>query len=278
MFRIGEFAQIAQVSGRQLRFYDQIGLLRPAHADPQTGYRYYSIQQLPRLNRILALKELGFSLDQIGPLLGNEISLAELRGMLAMKRAQVEHLLSEEQARLRHIESRIAQIDTQGNMEGYDVVVKSISPTPFLSVRVCCDGMDEVVRLVRAVAEDGGRQLRPTLRDKLIVVARNDRDDSKLDLDIGYSLTRPSNAQVRIAGDYVLQASELPGVATMATVVRPGTNATSHTSFGVIGRWIEANNYEIDGPCREVFLEPITGPPGFDAALVEIQFPIKRAA
>jgi hypothetical protein len=49
MFRIGEFAQIAQVSGRQLRFYDQIGLLQPAHTDTQTGYRYYSIKQLPRL-------------------------------------------------------------------------------------------------------------------------------------------------------------------------------------------------------------------------------------
>ena len=69
MFRIGEFAQIAQVSGRQLRFYDQLGLLRPAHTDPQTGYRYYSIRQLPRLNSILALKELGLSLEQIGPLL-----------------------------------------------------------------------------------------------------------------------------------------------------------------------------------------------------------------
>ena len=62
MFRIGEFAQIAQVSGRQLRFYDQLGLLPPAHIDPQTGYRYYSIRQLPRLNSILALKELGLSL------------------------------------------------------------------------------------------------------------------------------------------------------------------------------------------------------------------------
>jgi DNA-binding transcriptional MerR regulator len=278
MFRIGEFAQIAQVSGRQLRFYDQIGLLRPARTDPQTGYRYYSIQQLPRLNRILALKELGFSLDQIGPLLGNEISLTELRGMLTMKRAQVEHLLGEEEARLRHIESRIAQIDAQGEMEGYDVVVKSIPPTPFLSVRLCCEGMDEVVRMIRAVAEGGEQQIRPTLRDKLIVIARNDRDDPKLDLDIGYSLTRPSNMQVRVAGDYALQASELPGVATMATVVRSGTNATSHTSFGVIGRWIEANSYDIDGPCREVFLEPITGPPGFEAALVEIQFPVKRAA
>ena len=111
MFRIGEFAQIAQVSGRQLRFYDQLGLLQPAHTDRQTGYRYYSIRQLPRLNSILALKELGLSLEQIGPLLKNELSPAELRAMLTMKRAQLEQSLREEEARLRHIESRIAQID-----------------------------------------------------------------------------------------------------------------------------------------------------------------------
>ena len=83
MFRIGEFAQIAQVSGRQLRFYDQLGLLRPGHIDAQTGYRYYSIRQLPRLNSILALKELGLSLEQIGPLLKEDISAADLRAMLA---------------------------------------------------------------------------------------------------------------------------------------------------------------------------------------------------
>ena len=82
MFRIGEFAQIAQVSGRQLRFYDQLGLLQPAHVDQQTGYRYYSIRQLPRLNSILALKELGLSLEQIAPLLKNAISPTELRAML----------------------------------------------------------------------------------------------------------------------------------------------------------------------------------------------------
>ena len=73
MFRIGEFAQIAQVSSRQLRFYDQIGLLQPAHTDGQTGYRYYSIRQLPRLNSIVALKELGLSLEQIDPLLKDQV-------------------------------------------------------------------------------------------------------------------------------------------------------------------------------------------------------------
>jgi DNA-binding transcriptional MerR regulator len=278
MFRIGEFAQIAQVSGRQLRFYDQLGLLRPAHIDRQTGYRYYTIRQLPRLNSILALKELGLSLEQIGPLLEKEMSPAELRSMLVLKRAQLERSLQEEEARLRHIESRIAQIDREGKAEGFDVIVKSVAATPTLTINCACESMDEVVRMVRTVAEEGARQIRPALRDKLIVIARNDVDSERLDLDIGFSLTRPSNASVRIPGDLVLRAGELPAVDTMATIVRPGTNAESHTAFSTVGRWIEANRYEISGPCREIFLEPITGPPGFEGALVEIQFPIRKAA
>jgi DNA-binding transcriptional MerR regulator len=278
MFRIGEFAQIAQVSGRQLRFYDQLGLLRPAHIDAQTGYRYYSIRQLPRLNSILALKELGLSLEQIGPLLKDDISATDLRAMLTLKRAEVERSLRAEETRLRHIESRIAQIDRHGGTQGFDVIVKSVEPTPLLSLHCTCADQDEVVRMVRLVAEEGARQIRPALRDKLVVVARNDLDEEKLELEIGYSLTRPSNASVRLSGDYLLRASELPAVAAMATLVRPGTNLESHTAFGAVGIWIESNHYEIAGPCREVFLEPITGPPGFEGALVEIQFPIRQAA
>jgi effector-binding domain-containing protein len=195
-----------------------------------------------------------------------------------MKRAQLEQSLRAEETRLRQIESRIAQIDRQGGIGDYDVVIKSVASTPFLSLRCACEDMDEVVRMVRTIAEDGSRLIRPSLRDKLIVVARNDHDDEKLDLDIGFSLTRASNAAVRISGDYLLRAGELPAVDTMATIVRPGTNAASHTSFGAVGMWIEANGYQIAGPCREVFLEPITGPPGFEGALVEIQFPVREAA
>ena len=278
MFRIGEFAQIAQVSSRQLRHYDQLGLLRPGHTDPQSGYRYYSIRQLPRLNSILALKDLGLTLEQIGPLLENEISPEELRGMLTMKRAQVEQSLRAEEIRLRHIESRIAQIDRQGGIDGFDVIVKSVAEAPFLSMRRSFEGMDDVVAMIRAVAEEGARQLQPNLRDKLIVVARNEAEDETLDLEIGFSLTRPSNASVRLPGNGLLVASELPAVPAMATIVRPGTNAASHSSFAAIGTWIEANEYEVAGPCREVFLEPITEPPGFEGALVEIQFPVRRAA
>jgi DNA-binding transcriptional MerR regulator len=278
MFRIGEFAQIAQVSSRQLRFYDELGLLKPVRIDQQTGYRYYSVRQLPRLNSILALKELGLSLEQIASLLDSEVSPNELRGMLMMKRAHIEQSLREEEARLRHIESRIAQIDLHGGVGAFDVVMKSTPALPFLALHCLCDNMEEAIRMVRTVAEGGARQIRPGLRDKLVVVAHNDRDDERLALDVGYTLTRPTNAPVRISSGAQLTMGELPALDAMATVVRQGTTVESHYSFGAIGAWIEANAYEIAGPCREVFLEPITGPPGLEGALVEIQFPLRLAA
>jgi DNA-binding transcriptional MerR regulator len=69
MFSIGEFARLGTVSVRTLRHYDEIGLLRPARVDPETGYRSYSAGQLAQLNRIIALKDLGFSLEQANHLL-----------------------------------------------------------------------------------------------------------------------------------------------------------------------------------------------------------------
>ena len=277
MFRISQFAQIAQVSSRQLRFYDQLGLLQPAHTDRETGYRSYSIRQLPRLNRILALKELGLSLEQIGPILNDGITPSELRGMLAMKRAQVEREIREEEIRLRHIESRIALIDRDGDTDWFDVVTKSVPAIPFLSLRYSCGRLEEAAQMVCRVELDAGKHLRPGHRDKLIVVALNDTGTADFDLEIGYSLTRPSKASVRISDDLVLQAGELPAVETMATVIRQGTDEDSHASFGAIGAWIEAGSYEITGACREGFLEPVSEPPGLTRALVEIQFPVRLA-
>jgi len=87
MFQIGEFSKIARVSPRQLRHYEALRLFAPKHIDPITGYRYYSARQLPRLNRIIVLKELGLSLDQVGRLLEKDISPGEIHGMLMMKKA-----------------------------------------------------------------------------------------------------------------------------------------------------------------------------------------------
>jgi len=96
MFKIGEFSKLCRVPASALRYYANIGLLEPDHTDHFTGYRYYSFSQLPRLNRILALKDLGLSLDQIARLLDESVSPAEIRGMLRMRHAEIQQVLDEE--------------------------------------------------------------------------------------------------------------------------------------------------------------------------------------
>ena len=80
MFKIGDFARIGRVTVRTLHHYEELGLLAPVRSDPMTGYRYYGLEQLPRLNRILALKDLGLSLDEIGLLLSQELSATGAAG------------------------------------------------------------------------------------------------------------------------------------------------------------------------------------------------------
>ena len=90
MLRIGDFSQLAQITVRTLRLYDEMGLLKPAHTDQFTEYRYYSVEQLPRLNRILALKDLGLSLDQIKRVVVEDVPLADLQAMLARRQTEID--------------------------------------------------------------------------------------------------------------------------------------------------------------------------------------------
>ncbi|GJM42525.1 MAG: transcriptional regulator [Ardenticatenaceae bacterium] len=111
MLRIGEFAEAAQVTNKALHHYAKLGLLKPVWRDRFTGYRYYSQEQLSRLNRILALKDLGFTLEQIGQILQQELTVDELRGMLRLKHAELAQHIREEQARLSRIEDRLRRIE-----------------------------------------------------------------------------------------------------------------------------------------------------------------------
>ena len=100
MFNIGDFARLAGVTVRMLRHYDSLGLLVPAHVDPVTGYRRYAAAQLPRLNRLVALKDLGLTLAQVGTVLDAQVSAEELRGMLTLRRAQIEDQMAADRGRL----------------------------------------------------------------------------------------------------------------------------------------------------------------------------------
>ncbi len=125
MLNIGEFARLGQVSPRMLRHYDELGLLQPSRVDAATGYRSYAVAQRSRLHRLLALRDLGFSLEQIGGLLDAEPPLDQLRGMLRIRQAQIEQTVADEQARLRRVEAHLRALEGSTMMNSPNVVVKT---------------------------------------------------------------------------------------------------------------------------------------------------------
>jgi DNA-binding transcriptional MerR regulator len=158
MFRIGEFTKLSHVTVKTLRYYDRIGLLRPAEVDRFTNYRYYSASQLPRLNRILALKGLGLSLDQIGRLLENDLPPEQIRGMLRLKQIEIRERLDQEQARLALVEQRLEQIEQEEAMPREEVAIKDIPSQTVASVRDTIPSMEHIDQLFGEIFAYLGQQ------------------------------------------------------------------------------------------------------------------------
>jgi DNA-binding transcriptional MerR regulator len=125
---------------KTLRYYDETGLLKPVHVDPFTGYRLYEYSQLWVLHRTagsasVALKHLGFSLEQIGRLLDDGLSVKQMRGMLKPSETDARQRVREEAERLERIGARLRQIEQEDCMSKYDVVIKSVDDVKVASVR-----------------------------------------------------------------------------------------------------------------------------------------------
>ena len=156
------------------------------------------------------------------------------------------------------------------------MVVKSSPATPVLSTRAVYLSFDEVIAALREIATAVRTHVAAAARENMVVVAHCDFDDENLDLEIGVTLNRAVNKPVRLPSGAQLALTELPASATLATIVRTGPLYQSHLAFGKLGVWMEANSYEIAGPCREIFLDMPFQTPGDPA--VEIQFPVTKAA
>lgn len=145
MLKVGEFSRLGYVTVRALRLYDDLGLLKPAHVDASTGYRYYSLEQLPRLNRILALKELGLDLEQIRRMLDLPLSLEAVRGMLQLKQAELEQQLDRTQLQLDRLNLRLRQMEQEGRPEPLlDVHLKPLPALNVASIRAVVPHVDQV--------------------------------------------------------------------------------------------------------------------------------------
>ncbi|QNM05918.1 MerR family transcriptional regulator [Qiania dongpingensis] len=134
MFKIGEFSKLTQVSIRMLRYYDETGLLKPEQTNPYTGYRMYSADQIPLLNKILFLRDSGFNVTEISEALKHSSSDFILR-QFERKQAEIKENILSEQAKLKKIELAQKNILSDKNEMHYQVSLKSVPSYHVLSLR-----------------------------------------------------------------------------------------------------------------------------------------------
>lgn len=249
MFKIGEFSRLSRVSVRMLRHYDQLGLLRPSETDPFTGYRYYSAEQLPRLNRIIALRDLGFSLDQISGMLHEDLSTEQLLGMLKLKRAEVEEHMQLEQQKLARLEGRIRQMSVAPRQGAYDVIVRDIEPELAATYREVAADDDHIQQMfdmleIYVAQFEGARADKPPFTIYY--------DDDYRDKDVDAEVAVPLN--YAIPENELIRVRQLPRLSNVACIVHVGEYVDIYQAYNSLLAWIEANDYRMTGPIREVYL------------------------
>jgi len=271
MFRIGDFSRIARVSARLLRFYDELGLLVPAHADSRSGYRYYAIEQLAELNRILVLKELGFNLDQVRDILRSKVNPSELRNMLVLRRNDVEQTLAVEAQRLQQIETRIAQLETDGALSAEDVIVRAEPAREIVSLRRVVPSFSAARGLILELRELAHPLLPRGSAATLLAIAHSPQfEQDEIDVEFAYDVEGMSLAA---SPGPSLTRRTLEGVARMAICIRVGLPEDAHLVTAKIGRYLAASGDSLAGPSREVFLK-VPNPERMHESVVEMQFAI----
>lgn len=270
MFKIGDFSKLSRIPVKTLRYYHQIGLLEPAHIDAFTGYRYYSAVQLLRLNQILALKELGFALEQVGQIIDDDLTPEQMRGMLRLKRAEVEQQVAAEQDRLARIESRLRQIEKESEMPPYDVVIKQVEPLKIAGVRDVVDNYSSLGPLYEELFANLGQHGIAPAGPAIAIYYDEEYREHDVDVETAVPVTAndlPEGSRVRIR--------ELPG-GQVAAVVHQGSYDDFTPAYQALMGWIETNGYRIVGPNREIYVQG----PGADVDpaeyVTEIQFPVMK--
>ncbi|MFD3828498.1 MerR family transcriptional regulator [Streptomyces sp. NPDC058621] len=281
MFTIGDFAKHGRVSVRMLRHYDALGLLRPARVDPFTGYRSYEAGQLARLNRVIALKELGFSLDQVGTILDERVSAEELRGMLRLRRAELAAAAAAAAPPRVQVEARLRTIESEGSMPVDDVVVKSLPSVRLAELTGIAEsyGPQDVGPVVGPLYEELCRRL-----DGAGVVptgpgiARYEDAPDRPGAPAGAIVVHaglPVAAGVRaedLGGG--VRIVELPAVERAATVVHRGPMEGVLPTSQLLARWIDAHGHRSAGYARELTL---ACPQDRDRWVTELQEPLADA-
>jgi len=272
MLTIGAFAQLGGVSVRALRHYEAVGVLFPSWIDPATGYRHYRAGQLARLNRIQALQDLGLSLQQLRPLLDDDLSAAQLSGMLVLKRAELAGHVAADRDRLARVERRLRYIELEDDMS-IDFVIKRIPAVRVAQIQYRGDQGLDFYTLADFVAAAG-----PALREALQSASVEPAGPEFLHYEVRSDGTLTPFIAIPI-GDQTfvdcreVELAELPAIEAVVTIFRgAGDHDLIGPVYGQMARYAEDHGYVLRGPGRDHIVSRDDG----EDMVFELQLPVTR--
>jgi len=254
LLSIGSFANMTRLSIKALRLYDELDILKPLHIDPQSGYRYYGVDQLSSARMIRNMRDMDMPLATIRRMLT----------MLSVSQAQAELLVHQ------HLEMRERQLEQikglarqftkllkpEANIMSLEVIVKEIPTQQIISItrRHTVDGLSEQIQkdcgALFTLAEEAGVVPADTPFG-IYHSAINEQEDGPIETCLA--------VQNKVEGQGNIEAKQLEGGKAACVVI---TGELCHYpellgAYDAAADWIQKNGYETTQPPREVWY---TGP------------------
>lgn len=243
MFRIGDFSRLARVTIKALHHYDEAGLLQPSHVDRHSGYRYYDASQLQTLHRILLLKDLGFSLEQIQELLRADAE--SLARTLDTRRRELAESIAADQARLRRLEALQLTLDQAGDAGRPPVLLRDAPAIEVYSVRKRVPHFGAPMQRLFEEAESAvaAEHARSPASPFTIF---HDPDYREEDVDVEICI--PVKRSVAKLGTHLLPACE-----ASASVTYHGPYEQTPLAYSMLLEWMSRSGMRLSGPLREIY-------------------------
>ncbi len=268
MYRIGMFSKLGRVTVKTLHHYDEVGLLPPAYIDGENGYRYYEASQLLRLNEIVALRQMGFSIPEIFALVDGH-SIDEI---LRQRKAELESEMHDITDRLFRLNNYIEE-RKEGHIMNYQAVIKDIPAFTVYSAKYTLQNYQSLNEIMPALGEKvskanpGIKCVEPGYCFNVYL------DGEYRDTDINVEICEAVTSRGKDGDGIVFK--DIPAV-TVASVLHRGPYEKLGAAYAYVMQWVEQNGYQIIGNVRESYIDGIWNKDSDEEWLTELQVPVAK--
>lgn len=267
MYKIGMFSKMNKVTIKALRYYDEVGLLKPAHIDDFTGYRYYTSEQLPILHQILSLKQMGFSIEEIAKV-QKGLSVDKL---LHMKKQQLLQSIAESTMKLAQVEHYL-NTQNEGVIMKYNVIIKDLPEVIVASMRRVVQGYDDYFQVIPPMGEEMERLGCICALPEYCFNIYHDGEYKEENIDVEVCEAVIEAKQ----NSNMIKFKKIAYVPQAACVLHKGPYSTLRSAYATVLQWMEDNGYEASDHPRESYIDGIWNKESENDWLTEVQFPIRK--